>query len=116
VPLGPFELEPPAQVGSADGRLRLGTFRSIWASEEVLVSPALRFLHPGQRLEISPDDARRLDVIQGERVVVGSDGRQVSATVVVRDAVPRGSVFLETGVPVDSASTLDGPLVEVHKE
>jgi NADH-quinone oxidoreductase subunit G len=115
-PLGPFELEPPPQPATANGRLRLGTFRSIWASEEVLVSPALRFLHPGQRIEISPADARRLDVIQGERVVVGSDGRQVSASVVVRDAVPRGSVFLETGVPEDSASALGGPLVEVRKE
>jgi NADH-quinone oxidoreductase subunit G len=115
VALGPFTLDEPEPVPAANGRLRLGTFRSIWASEEVLVSPALRFLHPGQRVEMSPADARRLDVVQGERVRVASDGGAVSATVAVRDAVPTGSVFLETGVPEDSASELDGPLVEVRK-
>jgi NADH-quinone oxidoreductase subunit G len=115
VALGPFEPEAPAPVPQANGRLRLGTFRSIWASEEVLVSPALRFLHPTQRVEMSPADARRLDVVPGERVRVAADGHAVSATVAVRDAVPAGSVFLETGVPEDSASALDGPLVEVRK-
>jgi hypothetical protein len=39
----------------------------------------------------------------------------VTATVTVRAAVPPGSVFLETGVPEDSASALEGPLVEVRK-
>jgi NADH-quinone oxidoreductase subunit G len=55
----------PTPVPQANGRLRLGTFRSIWASEEVLVSPALRFLHPSQRVEMSPADAQRLDVAPG---------------------------------------------------
>jgi NADH-quinone oxidoreductase subunit G len=115
VVLGPFGLDEPEPVPQANGRLRLGTFRSIWASEEVLVSPALRFLHPTQRVEMSPTDARRLDVAPGERVRVGGDGRAVSATVTVRAAVPPGSVFLETGVPENSASELEGPLVEVRK-
>jgi anaerobic selenocysteine-containing dehydrogenase len=81
----------------------------------VLVSPALRFLHPSQHVEMSPADARRLDVVPGERVQVAADGHAVRATVTVREAVPTGSVFLETGVPEDSASALDGPLVEVRK-
>jgi NADH-quinone oxidoreductase subunit G len=114
-PLGPFELEPPQPAAQANGRLRLGTFRSIWAAEEVHVSPALRFLHPGQHLEISPADAQRLSVFQGERVVVGADGTQIAATVNVRSAVPPGSVFLESGVPEQSASSLTGALVEVRK-
>jgi NADH-quinone oxidoreductase subunit G len=114
-PLGPFELDPPPPPATANGRLRLGTFRSIWAAEEVHVSPALRFLHPGQHLEISPADAQRLSVFQGERVVVGADGTQIAATVNVRSAVPPGSVFLESGVPEQSASSLTGALVEVRK-
>jgi anaerobic selenocysteine-containing dehydrogenase len=64
---------------------------------------------------MSPADARRLDVVPGERVQVGAQGQTVTATVTVRDAVQAGSVFLETGVPEDSASALDGPLVEVRK-
>jgi NADH-quinone oxidoreductase subunit G len=98
----------------ADGRLRLGTYRSIWASREVAESPALSFLHPGQRAELSPVDARRIGVGEGDRVVVGTDGTAVRATVSLRAAAPEGTVFLETGVPADSATALDGPLVEVR--
>jgi NADH-quinone oxidoreductase subunit G len=116
VDLGPFELEPPPpSPASADGRFRLGTFRSVWAAPEVEVSPALRFLHPRQRAELSPADAQRLGVHEGDRVVVGSNGHSVRATVALRAAIPPGSVFLQDAIPEDSASALDGPLVEVRK-
>jgi len=56
-------LEAPApQPAPHDGALRLGTFRSIWASPEVEASPSLQFLAPRQRLEVSPEDARRLGI------------------------------------------------------
>jgi NADH-quinone oxidoreductase subunit G len=113
--LGPFALEPPPVPATEDGRFRLGTFRSVWASTEVEVSPALKFLHPRQRVEISPADAQRLNVFEGERVVVGSNGTSVSGTVALRDAVPEGSVFLQRSIPDQSASALEGPLVEVRK-
>jgi NADH-quinone oxidoreductase subunit G len=114
--LGPFDLEaPPESPGTDDGRFLLGTFRSVWAATEVEVSPALKFLHPRQRAELSPVDAARLNVLEGERVVVGSNGTSVSATVALRDAMPAGSVFLQNAIPEDSASMLEGPLVEVRK-
>jgi len=91
-----------------NGRLRLGTFRSIWNATEVRVSPALHFLHPQMRIEMAPADAQRLELFQGDRVVVGADGQTVDATVTVRAATPEGSVFLET-------NALEGPLVEVRK-
>ena len=87
----------------------------MWASTEVEVSPALKFLHPRQRVEISPQDAQRLNVLEGDRVVVGSNGTSVRATVALRDAMPPGSVFLQDAIPEDSASALEGPLVEVRK-
>ena len=104
----PAHAEPPAVSAQANGRLRLGTFRSIWNATEVKVSPALRFLHPKPQLEISPVDAQRLELFQGDRVIVGSDGKTVDATVTLRDATPEGSVFIET-------NAIDGPLVEVRK-
>ncbi|MDX6723832.1 MAG: NADH-quinone oxidoreductase subunit [Solirubrobacteraceae bacterium] len=113
--LGPFELEAPPASPAQDGRFRLGTFRSVWASPEVEVSPALRFLHPRQRVEISPADAQRLNVLEGDHVVVGSNGTSVRGTVALRDAVPEGSVFLQRSIPDQSASSLQGPLVEVRK-
>jgi NADH-quinone oxidoreductase subunit G len=113
---GPFELEaPPASPGRSDGRFLLGTFRSVWAAPEVEVSPALKFLHPRQRVELAPADAERLGVLEGDRVVVGSNGTSVTGTVALRDAMPPGSVFLQSSIPEDSASSLDGPLVEVRK-
>jgi NADH-quinone oxidoreductase subunit G len=106
--LGETHAEEPPTVADANGRLRLGTFRSIWNAEEVRVSPALHFLHPKRRLEMAPADAQRLELFQGDRVVVGADGRTVDATVAVREATPAGSVFLES-------NALDGPLVEVRR-
>jgi NADH-quinone oxidoreductase subunit G len=95
-------------VARANGRLRLGTFRSIWNATEVRVSPALHFLHPELRVEMAPADAQRLELFQGDHVIVGSDGHTVDATVTVRAATPEGSVFLET-------NALEGPLVEVRR-
>jgi len=111
--LGPFGLETPPAAALANGSLRLGTFRSIWASPEVEVSPALAFLNPSQRAELSPVDAERLGLRQGDRVTVGSNGSSVQATVALRDAMPAGSVFLESAIPADAANALEGPLVEV---
>jgi NADH-quinone oxidoreductase subunit G len=92
----------------ANGRLRLGTFRSIWNASEVRASPALQFLHPKLSLEMAPSDAQRLELFQGDHVVVGSNGHTVDATVSLRAAMPEGSVFLET-------NALEGPLVEVRR-
>ena len=110
VDLGPFELEPPPpSPAGADGRFLLGTFRSVWAASEVEVSPALRFLHPRQRAELAPADAQRLGLLEGDRVVIGSNGTSVRATVALRAAMPPGSVFLQDAIPEDSASALEGP-------
>nr|MBA3748064.1 NADH dehydrogenase (quinone) subunit G [Solirubrobacterales bacterium] len=110
---GPFGLEAPPHAPTSNGELRLGTFRSIWASPEVERSPALKFLRPHQRAELSPADAQRLGIGHGDRVTVACDGTQVSAIATLRAAVPEGSVFLESGIREDSASELDLGLVEI---
>jgi len=111
---GPFGVETPPAAATPNFALRLGTFRSIWASTEVRASPALSFLEPRQRAELSPTDAGRIGVRDGDRVVVGSGDRAVEATVTLRASMPAGSVFLETGLTEGSASVLAGPLVEVR--
>jgi NADH-quinone oxidoreductase subunit G len=102
----PFDLDEPHAAPSPNGLLRLGTFRSLWASSEVRVSPALHFLHPGQTAELSPRDAERLGVHDGDAVEVAFDGTSVSARATLRAAVPEGSVFLADAVPEDSANAL----------
>jgi NADH-quinone oxidoreductase subunit G len=101
----------PSPAPSPNGKLRLGTFRSIWAAPEVEVSPALKFLVPKQRAELSPEDAARLGIAHGDRVLVDT----VEATVHLRATNPPGSVFLEAGLASDSANALTEALVEVRK-
>jgi len=116
---GPFELEKPPEAPQVDdGGLRLGTFRSLWSSPEVSASPSLRFLVPHQRAELSPGDAERIGVGDGEGVEVSCDGSSVLATAALRDAVPPGSVFLEEATDEEGANALTGPeprLVEVRR-
>ena len=101
-----FPRRPPR---STDGRLRLGTYRSIWAGPEVAASPALHFLRARTRVELSPHDAQRLGLFDGDKVTVGDgSGGAVDATVSLRAAIPAGSAFLRA-----TAST--GPLVDVRK-
>ncbi len=109
---GPVRAPAPADSGSQG--LRLGTFRSIWASPEVEHSPALSFLAPRQRAEMAPDDADRLGLRDGAPVVVSNNGSAVDATVVLRHAVPAGTIFLQDGLDgPDSANVLTGSVVEV---
>lgn len=114
-PLGPFELERPLAAAPANGRLRLGTFRSIWAAPEVEASPALKFLRPRQRVELAAADAERLGIKDGERVIVGGDGGSVSGAAHVRASAQPGTVSLGTAIGPDGGNRLGGPLVEVRR-
>jgi NADH-quinone oxidoreductase subunit G len=119
VPEGPasFETGAPVAAPSPNGALRLGTFRSIWASPEVEASPALKFLSAKAQLEVSPVDAERLGLENGDRVTVSADDRTVSATVALRGNTPAGSVFLDAGLPQGGASELtDGAPTTVTVE
>jgi NADH-quinone oxidoreductase subunit G len=102
---------PPAH----NGALRLGTYRPIWASPEVEISPALHFTVARQQVELSPEDARRLGIATGDTVQVAQNGTRLAATAAVRSGVPRGTAFLAEGVAEDSANRLTEPVVEVRK-
>ncbi|MGH2970469.1 MAG: molybdopterin dinucleotide binding domain-containing protein, partial [Solirubrobacteraceae bacterium] len=112
----PVALEVPSAVPSTSkGALRLGTFHSLWSSKEVDVSPALQFLRPRQVVELSPADAERLGVREGDQVEVGSDGTRVKGAVRLRAAVPGGSVFLAEGTREQPANALTERMVEVRR-
>ena len=110
------KLDVPALTGTAaNGTLRLGTWRSLWTSPEVDLSPALRFMRPRQLVELSPADADRLGVSDGDQVEVGYDGTRVRGAARLRAAVPGGSVFLVEGTHDQPANALTEPLVEVRR-
>jgi NADH-quinone oxidoreductase subunit G len=106
---------PPLTGAAENGTLRLGTWRSLWASPEVDLSPALRFMRPQQIVELSPVDADRLGVREGDAVEVGSDGTRVRGAVRLRASVPSGSVFLVEGTHAEPANVLTEPLVQVRR-
>jgi NADH-quinone oxidoreductase subunit G len=93
---------------SSDGGLRLGTYRDLWAAEVTERSPALRFLVPGQTLEISLADSERLGISQGDDVDVRSNGHSVRARVAVRERVRPGTGFLIEGLAEQNANVLAG--------
>jgi len=105
---GPFGLDTPPHPLSPNGHLRLGTYRSIWDAPEVEHAPALAFAHGNGHVELSQTDAERLNVFQGETVVVAHGDTAVEAKVAVRAAIPEGSVFL-------GSNALPGPAVTVRK-
>jgi NADH-quinone oxidoreductase subunit G len=115
LPPAPVPVTTPAPRAQANGALRLGTYRPLWASPEVEISPALKFLVPEPTIELSPDDARRLGVGDGEDVEVGSNGTRLNVIASIRSGVPAGSAFLADGIASESANALTEPLIEVHK-
>jgi NADH-quinone oxidoreductase subunit G len=112
------ELAVPPVAGKGrrgtKGALRLGTWRSLWASPEVDLSPALRFMRPQQIVELAPVDADRLGVRDGDQVEVGGDGTHVRGVARLRASVPGGSVFLVEGTHEQPANVLTEPLVHVR--
>jgi NADH-quinone oxidoreductase subunit G len=98
-----------------NGALRLGTYRPIWASPEVEISPALHYTVARQQAELSPEDARRLGIVTGETLEIAQNGTSLKARAAVRSGVPEGTIFLATGIQTDSANALTEPTVEVRK-
>jgi hypothetical protein len=88
-------LEGPPRA--AADRMRLGAAPSLWSGRETRHAPSLRFLASAPHAELSPDDARRLEVGPGDELLVSVNGDSVRASAVVRSGVRPGTVFLAPG-------------------
>jgi len=98
-----------------NGALRLGTYRSIWAAPEVEISPALKFTVAHQQVELSPEDAQRLGIGDGDAIEVAQNGTRLRGTAHVRSGVLAGTAFLADGIADGSANAFTEPVVEVRK-
>ena len=105
----------PEATPAIDGKLRLGTYRSIWAAPEVEISPALAFTIAEQLVELAPEDAAALGIEHGAAVEVAQNGTRLTGRAAIRTGVPVGTAFLADGIAKDSANALTEPLVEVVK-
>jgi NADH-quinone oxidoreductase subunit G len=110
--------DPDATVSpTGDGSLLLGTYRDLWAGPITELNPPLKFLTPQQRLEISRQDAARLDLRSGDRVRVSQNGSSVEAEAHVKERVSEGVVFMAEGVLDGNANALlNGGPVQVRVE
>ena len=111
---------PPGTGGPAGGRakpgsLRVGTYRPIWASPEVEVSPALHFAIAQQQVELSPQDAKRLGLSTGDPVAITQNGTRLCGRALIRTGVTEGTAFLAEGIERDSANALTESAVEVER-
>jgi NADH-quinone oxidoreductase subunit G len=109
------EISQAPTPATQNGALRLGTYKPIWASPEVEISPALQYTIARQQAELSPEDARRLGIVTGDTLTASQNGTTVEATAVVRSGVPTGTVFLAIGIAEDSANAFTGADVEIRK-
>jgi NADH-quinone oxidoreductase subunit G len=99
------------------GGIQVGTWRPLWASKEVDVSPHLQFARPQQVVEMSPADAERAGVGDGDVVEVaaaGDAGATVRGPVKLRAAIPAGSVFVALGTPDSPGNAVPAGPVEVR--
>ena len=74
----------------------------------------LHFIRARQVAELSPVDADALGINEGDQVEVGN-GSRVRASVMLRDAIPAGTVFLAEGTAENGVTVLTHSLVEIHR-
>jgi NADH-quinone oxidoreductase subunit G len=98
---------PSAGDGGPEGSgLVLGTYRDLWAADVTSRNPALRFLMPEQKLELAADDAKELELANGDPVTVSANGTSVEARVAIRERMRPGAAFLIEGTEDQNANVL----------
>jgi NADH-quinone oxidoreductase subunit G len=100
----PLPSEPLDTPPAAPSGLQLARVPTLWSGPEIEHSPSLRFLATGARAELSPRDAGRLGVENGDEIELSVGGERAVVTASVRSAVPNDSVF------VTDAQLPDGPV------
>jgi len=66
--------QPAPTMVSADGGLRLVTYRPLFSGAAVERTPELAFMRPNGEVELAPDDARARGIGGGDTVTVRSNG------------------------------------------
>ncbi len=86
--VGARALDVPALDGTASRHAAARHLALAVGAPEVDLSPALQFMRPRQLVELSPVDADRLGVRDGDQVEVGTNGTRVRSAARLRASVP----------------------------
>ncbi len=106
IPAPGGELRPGTTSAPAGDGLTLGTYRDLWAGPVTELNPPLKFLAPQQKVEISLVDAERMGFQSGDRVQISQNGSSVEATVLIKERISEGVVFLAEGTAEGNANSL----------
>lgn len=92
-----IEYIPPAELADNEYPLYLTTGRLLYqyhTGTMTMKTEGLNDIAPGTFVEISPQDAARLDLIDGQKVKVASRRGEIEADVKISDKAVSGTVFL----------------------
>jgi NADH-quinone oxidoreductase subunit G len=90
------------------GDIEVATYRDLWAGPITELNPPLKFLQPGQTLELSLADAERLGLGSGDEVTVSENGTSLRARVAVRERMREGTGYMIAGTANANANAFSG--------
>ncbi len=111
----PLEYIPPAELADEDYPLILTTGRSLYHFHSGTMTrkvAGLNIIEPEGTVEISPSDASRLSVAQGDRVRISSRRGEIIAKAKVTEASPPGVVFMTFHFAESPANILTNPKLD----
>jgi len=111
----PLEYIPPAELADEDYPLILTTGRSLYHFHTGTMTrkvAGLNTIEPEGTVEISPSDASRLSVAEGDRVRISSRRGEVIAKAKVTEASPPGVVFMTFHFAESPANILTNPKLD----
>jgi formate dehydrogenase major subunit len=107
-----IDYQPPAEVADADYPLLLSTGRAFMhyhSGSMTRVSPTLHQELPEGYVEISPADAKAMDIKDGERVTVASRRGEIQIKAKISHKVNHGVVFIPFHFAEAAANVLTNP-------
>jgi len=111
----PLRYTPSVETPDEQYPLILTTGRSLYHFHTGTMTrkvAGLNVIEPGGVVEISPEDASRLGLAQGDRVKISSRRGEVVAGAKVTDVVPSGVVYMDFHFAESAANILTNPVFD----
>lgn len=108
----PVEYSPPQEKIDADYPYLLTTGRKLnhfHTGTMTRRSFGLNIIHPEELVELNPEDAKKLQVDEGQEVIISSRRGKVKARVEVTEQVPPGLLFMSFHFHESAANLLTNP-------
>jgi formate dehydrogenase alpha subunit len=111
----PLKYTPPGEVPDEDYPLILSTGRSLYHFHTGTMTrkiAGLNIIEPEAAVEINPEDASRLGIVQGGKVKISSRRGEVIVKAKVTDSSPPGVVFMTFHFAESAANIVTNPKLD----